>query len=140
MSIFAKILNEAARLANDFSLTHKMSYLNRQNSSFSTRNKKFSYVNKHLFGNNRFALKDKNFKPNFDNPQNFDPNSESRRTKKFEQQRRQQPPKKIKYLALEFAITVKKEGHLVPDCWKLKKKRARPRKFETYGVCYFEKF
>ena len=60
----AKTLNDAARLADDFSLTHKMSHLNKQNSpSFSTRNQNFGHNNKQLLGNNRFAFKDKNFKP-----------------------------------------------------------------------------
>ena len=135
----AKILNEAARLADDFSLTDKMPYLNRQNSSFSTRNQNFSYFNKHLFGNNRFASKDKNFKPNFDNPQNFDPNSESQRTKKFEQQRQQQPPKN-RIFSPRICNYCKKRRTFGLRLLEIKEKRARPRKFETYGVCYIEKF
>ena len=116
----AKTLNDAARLADDFSLTHKMSHLNKQNSpSFSTRNQNFGHDNKQLLGNNRFAFKDKNFKPNFDNRPNFDPNSESRRTTKFEQQ--QQSPKN-KIFNPKICNYCKKEGHLVSDCWKLKKK------------------
>ena len=111
----AKTLNDAARLADDFSLTHKMSHLSKQNPSFPTRNQNFTHDNRKLFRNNRFAFKDKNFKPNFDNRQHFDPNSESRRTTRFEQQ--QQPPKnKI------FNPRICKGGHLVSDCWKLKKK------------------
>ena len=116
----AKTLNDAARLADDFSLTHKMSHLNKQNSpSFSTRNQNFGHNNKQLLGNNRFAFKDKNFKPNFDNRPNFDPNSESRRTTKFEQQ--QQSPKN-KIFNPKICNYCKKEGHLVSDCWKLNKK------------------
>ena len=116
----AKTLNDAARLADDFSLTHKMSHLNKQNSpSFSTRNQNFGHNNKQLLGNNRFAFKDKNFKPNFDNRPNFDPNSESRRTTKFEQQ--QQSPKN-KIFNPKICNYCKKEGHLVSNCWKLKKK------------------
>ena len=49
----AKTLNDAARLADDFSLIHKMSHLNKQNSpSFSTRNQNFGHDNKQLLGNN----------------------------------------------------------------------------------------
>ena len=111
----AKTLNDAARLADDFSLTHKilMSHLNNQNSSFPTRNQNCSHDNRQVFGNNRFAFKEKNFKPNFDNRQHFDPNSESRRTTKFEQQ--QQTPKN-KIFNSRICNYCKKEGHLVSDC------------------------
>jgi len=44
----AKTLTDAARLADDFSLTHKMSHLNKQNSSFSTQNQNFSQDNKKI--------------------------------------------------------------------------------------------
>ena len=66
--------------------------------------------------------KDKNFKPNFDNRQHFDPNSESRRTTKFEQSQQQQQQPKNKIFNLKICNYCKKEGHLVSDCWKLKKK------------------
>ena len=96
-----------------------MSHLNKQNSSFPTRNQNCSHDNRQVFGNNRFAFKDKNFKPNFDNRQHFDPNSESRRITKFEQQ--QQTPKNEVFNS-RICNYCKKEGHLVSDCWKLKKK------------------
>ena len=71
--------------------------------------------NRQLFGNSRFASKVKNFKPSFDNCQNFDPNSKSRRTTKFEQKQ----PLKNKLFNSKICNYCKKEGHLVSNYWKL---------------------
>ena len=57
-------------------------------------------------------------------------NSESRRTTKFEQQ--QEFHRKIKYLTLEFVTIIKKKEFSLRLLEIEEKKKARPRKFETY--------
>ena len=83
------------------------------------RNQNTSFDNKPFFGNNRFSSKEKYPKTNSDNQQNFNQNTDSRRPTKFEQQ---QQATKNRIFSPRICNFCKKEGHLISDCWKLKKK------------------
>ena len=65
--------SDAARFADNFLLTHKMSHFSKQNLSFSMRNQNTSYDNKPFFGNNRFASKEKYHETNSEKSTKFQP-------------------------------------------------------------------
>ncbi|XP_070560943.1 uncharacterized protein [Ptychodera flava] len=107
----ADTLEVAARLADDYSLTHKSSFLSKPSQSFSYRNNagKFnsSFSSKNFSKDSRKS-NDNSSQNSSNTPTSSDPKSQSPSDKQFGT------------LSCNYC---KKDGHLMSDCFKLKRKR-----------------
>ena len=98
----AETLENAARLADDYSLTHKTNFVNKTQKFFRNPNSSFS----------NYSAKPRN---DVNYRQNFGPNPVQTPPKSY-------PPaqKPFKPLSCNYC---KKEGHLISDCYRLKQKK-----------------
>ena len=124
-------LDAAARLADDYSLTHKVCFEHKPNQSFTSkqRNSSFSPGNKRFSGLSRNPLKESFYKPTnpsffkstFNNSHTKTPTSKTVQQQTPSNTQQNTPVKPFNPVVCSYC---KKPSQLLSDCWKIKRKES----------------
>ena len=114
----ADTLDNAARLADDYSLTHKVSYNNTPSQSFTFRNNQQSTSKGNYSPANKTGQNQNTNKP----PSNYKSNSQTKTN----------TDRQFNKVTCGFCH---KSGHVLSECWSLKRKREEQNNSKPTGLC-----